>query len=65
MHGRATADPGRYALAYMICQEMGWSWSDLLQTPADFVEEIAERVAARNRWTEEKRKQDKDRGGKR
>jgi hypothetical protein len=49
----------------MICQEMGWSWSDLLQTPADFVEEIAERVAARNRWTEEKRKQDKDRGGKR
>lgn len=49
----------------MICQEMGWSWADLCGAPADFVEEIAERIALRNKWTEQKRKQDKERGGKR
>lgn len=53
------ADPGRYALEYAVCKEMGWSWVDLLSAPFDFVEEIGERLRLRVKWQGEKEKLDK------
>ena len=54
MLGFDEADPGRYALEYAICKEMGWSWADLVATPFDFVEEIGERLRLRVKWQAEK-----------
>lgn len=57
-------DKSRYGIAYAICQEMGWSWRELLETPADFVEEIGERIGYRAKWTEQRRKMDEAKRGK-
>lgn len=59
MLGFDEADPGRYALEYAICKEMGWSWEDLEFAPFDFVEEIGERLRLRVKWQAEKEKFDK------
>jgi len=37
---------------------MGWGWSDLQDAPADFVDEIVQRMTARNHWQETRRKLD-------
>jgi hypothetical protein len=39
-------------------REMQWSWRELQDTPADLVDEIAERIAARQAAEAMKRKQD-------
>lgn len=57
MHDIPTAIPGRYSAEIAVMQEMRWSWPDLLAAPEDLVEEIYERVGARNHWQNEKRKQ--------
>ena len=45
-------------MAYAICREMGWTWDALLNAPADFVEEIGERMGYRSKWEEQRRKLD-------
>jgi hypothetical protein len=45
-------------VAYAICQEMGWSWLDLQNAPADFVEEIGERIGYRAKWTAQRHELD-------
>jgi|TARA_R110000868_G_scaffold117128_5_gene311404 hypothetical protein len=37
---------------------MGWSWADLQSAPADFVEEVGERMGYRAKWQEQRRKLD-------
>lgn len=49
MHGIQSPAQGRYAIEFAICQEMGWSYNDLLMTPIDFVDEIVIRLNAENR----------------
>ncbi len=56
MHEQGSPDPGRYGIEYTICSEMGWSWTDLQNAPADFVAEIAERLHLRNHWQQQRRK---------
>lgn len=51
-------DPGRYALEIRIMREMGWSWRDLQDSPADLVEELQIRMNAESRWLEQRRKLD-------
>lgn len=50
MLGFEEQDPGRYALEYAVCREMGWSWLELQETPADFVDEVLERARLREKW---------------
>lgn len=40
---------GRYAIEISVCQEMGWTYADLLSTPADMVDEIIVRMNAQNK----------------
>jgi len=55
MIGRATIDgvqspdEGRYSIEYAVCREMGWSYDDLMDAPADFVDEIVIRLSAENK----------------
>lgn len=50
--------PTRYGVLIAIMREYGWSWQDLLNAPADLVEEVAARLAAENHWTQEKQRRD-------
>jgi hypothetical protein len=59
MHGQDTPVGGQFAAEIVIMQEMHWSWSELLEAPVLLVEEIAERVRARNHWQRVKADQDK------
>jgi hypothetical protein len=47
--------PGRYPNEIAVMQEMGWSWSDLLDAPADLVDEILTRLAAQSEMTLKRR----------
>lgn len=40
-------------------REMGWSWSDLMTTPAAVVDELVLRLSAENTYTEKRRKLDR------
>lgn len=37
-------------------REMGWSWRELLDTPAGVVDEIAERIEQQEYWTAKREK---------
>jgi len=40
---------GRYPVEISVMQEMGWSYAELLATPADMVDEIVVRMNAQSR----------------
>lgn len=65
MHGQDAPAAGRFAAEITIMQEMNWSWADLLDAPVLLVEEIAERVRARNHWMKVKAERDKQMGEQR
>lgn len=44
-----TAIPGRYSVEIAVCQEMGWTYHDLMSTPADMVDEILVRMNAQGK----------------
>lgn len=46
----------RYADLFTVMREMGWSWTDVLATPFDLVEEAIERLSAEYKWEKERRK---------
>ena len=56
MHDLAKPVPGRYAGMINVMEEMHWSWRDVMEAPADLVEEIGVRMEARGRWMEMKKK---------
>lgn len=58
MHGIATPVESRYAVDIQIMRHMQWSWRELLEAPADLVEEIAFRMAQESKWTAERKKLD-------
>lgn len=58
MHGQEASVAGEFAGDIAVMQEMHWSWSDLLAAPINLVEEIAERIQARNHWQRVKSKQE-------
>lgn len=39
-------------------REMGWSWRELLEAPADLAEEVAVRLSAQAEMTMKKRERD-------
>lgn len=62
MHGIATPVESRYAVDIQIMQYMQWGWRQLLEAPADLVEEIAFRMALERKWTEQRRKLESEMG---
>lgn len=59
MHDRPLGAAGRYGIEVAIMRWMGWGWRELLEAPADLVEEIAFRMAQEHRWTNERRELDR------
>lgn len=62
MHGIATPVESRYAADIQIMRHMQWGWRELLEAPADLVEEIAFRMAQESKWTTERKKLDQQMG---
>lgn len=62
MLGWSVADPGRYGSDIRILRAMGWSWSDLQNSPADLIDELRVRLDAEAHWTAERRKLDESKG---
>lgn len=61
MQDVATPLATRYGDELAVMQEMSWSWRDLQDAPADLVEEIRVRRAARLHWEAERAKLEKAR----
>ena len=60
MHdAQPTGPAGRYDLEIVLMQEMGWSWRELMETPADLVEELALRHSLEAKWRRERRNMEK------
>lgn len=47
--GVPTPVGGRYAVEIAVCQEMGWTYAQLMGTPADMVDEIVIRLNAQGK----------------
>jgi hypothetical protein len=56
MHDLPVALPRRYGWQIEVMRAMHWSWQELLEAPADLVEEIAFGLAQEAKWTAERRK---------
>lgn len=60
MHGASPQEqPGRYWQQIAIMKEMRWSWSELVNSPADLVEEVLMHIISERRW--ESKRADMDR----
>ena len=46
INGVPMAIPGRYSMEIAVCEQMGWTYADLMSTPADMVDEIVVRMSA-------------------
>ena len=50
--------PTRYGVLLAIMREYGWSWTDIQDTPADMIEEIAIRLDSEQHWQAERSRRD-------
>lgn len=50
--------PSRYGNAIGIMRYMGWSLDEFWSADAVLVDEIAERIAAEDKWTDERDRRD-------
>lgn len=64
IHGIPTAIPGRYSIEIDVCREMGWTYADLMSTPADMIDEIIVRMSAENKATSQRHKMEQNKGKK-
>lgn len=64
MHDARYEVQTRYGVEIAVMQEMNWSYEDLMATPMELVEEVIERMNARQRWERERRKRDEARSNK-
>lgn len=64
MHDARYEVQTRYGVEIAVMQEMNWSYEDLLVTPMELIEEVIERMNARQRWERERRKRDEARTNK-
>ncbi len=46
-----------------MCKEMGWGWSQLQESPADFVQEILLRTQLREKWRSVRQELDRSKNG--
>lgn len=46
VHGGTPSETTRYGPAIAVMREMGWSWAELLEAPADLVVEVLLRRGA-------------------
>lgn len=58
MHNGTSPAPTRYGVLISVMREFGWSWSDIMATPADLVEEVCTRLQAELEFADEKRRRD-------
>lgn len=61
MQDASEATPTHYGIILHIMREYHWSWTDIVNAPADLIQEIAIRLEAEYHWREARRKQDEDR----
>lgn len=47
---------GRYAVEITVCEQMGWTYADLMNTPADMVDEIVIRLNAQSKAEQRRHK---------
>ncbi len=47
---------GRYAVEITVCEQMGWTYTDLMNTPADMVDEIVIRLNAQGKAEQRRHK---------
>lgn len=47
---------GRYAVEITVCEQMGWTYADLMNTPADMVDEIVIRLNAQGKAEQRRHK---------
>lgn len=50
MYDTAVEDDTPFAVEIEVMRHMRWSWADLMQTPADVVDAIIERITAEGYW---------------
>jgi hypothetical protein len=60
MQDQVTPLASRYGMEIAVMKEMTWSWSDLQAAPLDLVEELAVRLAEREKWTAKRQQLDRD-----
>lgn len=58
MHDLPQSLPRRYGWQVEVMKAMGWGWRELMDAPADLVEEVAFGLAQEAKWTAERRKFD-------
>lgn len=58
MHDGTAPAPTRYGILIAIMREFGWTWDDIMQSPADLIEEVAVRLEAEREFTDERRKRE-------
>lgn len=59
MRGQPAPTAGRYGTCIAVMMEMGWSWGELQEAPADMVQELIEHLNWREHWTQKRRQFDK------
>lgn len=47
---------GRYPIEITVCEQMGWTYAQLMDTPADMVDEIVIRLNAQNKAEQQRHK---------
>ena len=60
MQDVSEATPTRYGILLAVMREYHWSWHDILQAPADLIQEMSARLQAEYHWREAKREFDSD-----
>ena len=51
MHdAKPSESPGRYGPHYIVMKEMGWSWQQLRESPADLIEEVLLHINYQRHW---------------
>jgi hypothetical protein len=62
MHGGvpgSSIEPPPFAVEIEVMREMGWTWQDVQETPADVLDVIIEQMASSRHWTAEKQRMQK------
>jgi hypothetical protein len=54
MQDASVATPTRYGILIAIMREYHWSWTDILNAPADLIDEISTRLGAETHWRNKK-----------
>lgn len=58
VHGIVPADVGKFGREYVLVRELGWTWEDVMRTPAIVADEFYIRIQAESKARQRKREID-------